>query len=298
MNIEEIINQIPLFTEKEVIHEPLNGGLSNQTYKLTCDETSYVLRIFGDQLEFLPLTRGSEINVAQTLNMKAYCPAVLYADPFEKYVLLEYIEGRQVTGEDLVHPSIYQQIITQMKNIHDSEEVTQSVPRRCSPYQLVDSYLRGADQLHVKQPEGLAPLLNNMEKIAYRRSCDKTYTHKFCHNDYYLFNLIWSPQSQKLNVVDWELCGMGDAFFDLASIPFTNGFTQEQEILWLKSYFGFYEEEQYVILQDMKYMNMLRECAWGLLHSGLNQDSVNHNFEYYRHVEHVIARLQQGFNYL
>ena len=42
----------------------------------------------------------------------------------------------------------------------------------------------------------------------------------------------------------------------------------------------------------------MRECSWGLLHSGLAQQSVNHSFDYYRHAEHVIQRLQQGLNSL
>lgn len=90
----------------------------------------------------------------------------------------------------------------------------------------------------------------------------------------------------------------GDIFFDLAAIPFSNRFTEQQEMNWLQSYFGYYEEEQYAILQDMKYMNMLREYSWGLLYSGLAKGQLNHNFDYYAHARHVIERLQQGFNQL
>lgn len=89
-------------------------------------------------------------------------------------------------------------------------------------------------------------------------------------------------------IVCRRLGGVGDIFFDLAAIPFSNRFTEQQEKNWLQSYFGYYEEEQYAILQDMKYMNMLRECSWGLLYSGLAKGQLNHNFDYYAYAKHVI----------
>jgi thiamine kinase-like enzyme len=280
------------------MYEQLNGGLSNQTYKLTCEGKRYVLRVFGQQTNYLHFTRESEIEVMRSFQKIIHSPSVLYVDPNKTYMLLEYIEGRSLTGEDLRDAPLNQLILDRLKSIHDSVDTSAVASRPCTPYQLVERYLRGAEQLQVKLPEGLAQVLNKMEQIAYRRSLDKTYSQRFCHNDYYPFNLIWSPSSKELYVVDWELCGVGDIFFDLAAIPFSNRFTEQQEKEWLQSYFGYYEEEQYAILQDMKYMNMLRECSWGLLHNGLAKGQLNHNFDYYAHAKHVIERLQQGFNQL
>ncbi|TYP78953.1 phosphotransferase [Paenibacillus methanolicus] len=296
MDMETVIRGIPLFHDKDVSCEPLNGGLSNETYKLTCEGKAYVLRVFGRQADYLALTRGSEIELIRAFHREIHSPAVLYADPGETFAVLEYIEGRMANGDDLLDDERSRRIVTRLKEIHQSVDIAAVSARPCSPYQLVERYLSGADRLHVKRPHGLSPLLTKMEQIAYRRSFDKTHGQRFCHNDYYLFNLIWTLDGADLVVVDWELSGVGDVFFDLASIPFTNRFTPEQEKQWLHAYFGYYEEEQYAILQDMKYMNMLRECAWGLLHSGMTHNQVNHDFNYYQHAERVIERLQQGYN--
>lgn len=293
MQVQEIIDQIPLFRNQAVSYEPLNGGLSNQTYKLVCGGNVYVLRIYGKQTEYLKLTRSSEVDVMRSMSDARVAPIVLYTHDSERYVLIEYVEGRQISGEDLLLPERQQLIINHMKAVHAADVIG----RDCSPYHLIESYLRGADLLKVRRPEGLSALLNRMEGISYNRSNDKTYNHRFCHNDFYTFNLILSEDGKKLSIVDWELSGTGDVFFDLAAIPFTNRFTADQEKAWLTLYFSEFEEEQYHILQDMKFINMLRECAWGLLHSGLDQEKVNHEFDYYKHVEHTIDRLQQGFNY-
>ncbi|MCA0755080.1 phosphotransferase [Paenibacillus sp. N4] len=296
MNLEEQVRMIPSFLNKTVKFEQLNGGLSNETYKLTCEGKCYVLRVFGQQTDYLNFSRNSEIEVMQSFHKVIHSPSVLYVDPNKTYVLLEYIEGKSLTGEDLRDAALIKRIIERLKNIHDSVDISAEASRPCTPYQLVESYLRGAEKLQVKQPEGLTQVLIQMEQINYRRSLDKKYNQRFCHNDYYLCNLLWSPPRKELYVLDWELCGVGDIFFDLAAIPFTNRFTVQQEKNWLQLYFGYYEEEQYAILQDMKYMNMLRECSWGLLHSGLAMKQVNNSFDYYKHAKHVIERLLQGFN--
>jgi thiamine kinase-like enzyme len=37
-----------------------------------------------------------------------------------------------------------------------------------------------------------------------------------------------------LYIIDWEMSGSGDVFFDLATIPFSCKFSEEQEKEWLK----------------------------------------------------------------
>ena len=68
----------------------------------------------------------------------------------QKIVLIEYIEGRQVSGEDLLLPERQQLIINHMKAVHAADVIG----RDCSPYHLIESYLRGADHLKGKAPGG------------------------------------------------------------------------------------------------------------------------------------------------
>jgi thiamine kinase-like enzyme len=193
----------------------------------------------GQQTDYLNFTRESEIEVMRSFQKVIHSPSVLYMDPNKTYVLLEYIKGRALTGEDLRDATLIQLIIDRLKSIHDSVDISAVASRPCTPYQLVESYLRGAEKLQVKLPEGLNQVLNKMGQLAYRRSLDKTYSQRFYHNDYYPFNLIWSPPCKELYVVDWELSGVGDIFFDLAAIPFSNRFTVLQEKNWVQSYFGY-----------------------------------------------------------
>ncbi|MBD2868605.1 phosphotransferase [Paenibacillus arenilitoris] len=292
MSIEAIIHEIPQLSQDFVSIERLSGGLCNETYKVRTKHDAYVLRVNGKQNEYLNLTRRSEVEVMKKASRIGMSPSVIAGDQPERYVVTAFVEGRMPVQEDLRDPAIRVKIMERLKQIHRME----GNGRQCSPYQLIDGYLRGAERLRVKHPAGLGRFLRLAEEIAHRRGGDKAYNGRFCHNDSFLCNMIYTGSD--LQVIDWELSGRGDVFFDLAIIPFSSRFAEAEEKAWLKLYFGHYEDEQYAILQDMKMMNMLREVAWGLLYSGLNKASGAHDFDYYTHAEYALERLEQGLYFL
>jgi thiamine kinase-like enzyme len=287
MTVEEIIREVPELSEGVIGLERLNGGLSNLTYKVATPSGSYVLRVNNTQNEFLSLTRASEVDVMKLAYREGFGPRVVASSRPEQYVVTEFLgECRMVAPED--YDEVKGMMIERLRQIHRFE----GIARMCSPYHLIDGYLKGAAGLGVREPEGLGTLLRRVESIAHQRSSDKMYTNKYCHNDAFACNMLYD--GRMLRVIDWELSGYGDVFFDLAIIPFSGRFTEAQEKEWLQLYFGDYEEEQYLILQDMKFVNMVREAAWGLLYAGLSRSSDHHDFDYYRHAEYAIDRIEQG----
>jgi thiamine kinase-like enzyme len=140
-------------------------------------------------------------------------------------------------------------------------------------------------------PDELKGFLERVEKIRAVRSRASAET--YCHNDYFTFNMIYDGQN--LKVIDWELSGYGDCFFDLATLSYSNHFSVEEEKFLLGSYFGFFEEEQLATLHDMKFVCMVREAAWGMLYSGLKLNAVNQPMDYYGFVLYVMKRLRQGY---
>ncbi|MDQ6423461.1 hypothetical protein RB620_29005 [Paenibacillus sp. LHD-117] len=80
----------------------------------------------------------------------------------------------------------------------------------------------------------------------------------------------------------------------MALIPFTNQFSETDEREWLKLYFGSIEEEAYRLLQEMKFVAMVREVAWGMFYSGLTKGEIHHDFDYYKFAESCVQRIEQG----
>jgi thiamine kinase-like enzyme len=281
MNIEQIIQENSLLKKGLVSYEPLNGGLNNQTFKVITKQKSFVVRINGKQNEYLKVTRNSEVEIMEAASKEGITPKVVIAHQPEKYIVTEFIDGRMISEDDLNDEIMKKLIIHHLKKIHGMKTTNRS----CSPYHFIDRYMDGANELHVKHPDGLLPFLKKAEEIDHKRSYDKQYNGRFCHNDFFTVNMLTS--AEQLFIIDWEMAGSGDIFFDLATIPFSSRFSEEREKEWLTLYFGNYEEEQFQILQEMKFMHMVRECAWGMFYSGLDEHKVNHDFDYYKHTLYV-----------
>lgn len=288
MKVEEIIRQVPELSNEFLSLENLNGGLCNQTYKVQTKQSTYVLRINSRQNEYLNLTRRSEVEVMKKANSEGLAPKVIHSYNPEQFIVTEFLEGRMLEKNDLKSDNIKGMIMDRLKRIHRIEGKS----RTCTPYDLIHGYLKGADQFQVKHPDGLNRILHRVEKIAQKRNNDKEYNNKFCHNDSFLCNMIYT--GQQLQIIDWELSGVGDIFFELTLIPFTNQFSETDEREWLKLYFGYFDEEMFHIFQDMKFVSMVREVAWGMFYSGLTKGESHNDFDYYNFAEYCIQRIENG----
>lgn len=288
MQVDEVISKVPELNKEFIRYQTLTGGLCNQTYKINTRQGSYVLRMNSRQNEFLNLTRSSEVEVMKQANREGIAPDIISSHEPEQYVVTSFIEGRMLEKDDLNNNEITSLIIDRLKQIHCMEVKG----RVCSPYDLIYGYLKGADQYNIKYPDGLTRVLNRVEKIAHERSNDKVYTNKFCHNDSFLCNMLYTDHN--LQIIDWELSGIGDVFFELTLIPFTNQFSEEQEKKWLTLYFGHFEEEVFRTFQDMKFVSMVREVAWGLLYSGITMRENKPAFDYYKFAESCMHRIEKG----
>jgi thiamine kinase-like enzyme len=291
MLVDELISRIPELSEGLLRYERLSGGLCNQTYKVITKSRPLVLRINSSQNEYLNLTRGSEVEVMKFAHREGFAPDVVVSHDPEQFVVTEFVEGRTLERADLNDDRIKGMIMDQLKRIHRMKVDG----RICSPYTLIFGYLKGADQFQVRHPEGLTRILNRVEQIAHERSYDKQFNGKFCHNDSFLCNMIYA--GEELKVIDWELSGIGDVLFELTLIPISNQFGEAEDREWLSSYIGYDDDDLFRAYQDMKFVSMVREVAWGMFFSGLTKDDPYHDFDYYKIAEHCIERIEQGIYY-
>ncbi len=280
------IKQIPFFRGKEVTYEPLNGGLTNTTYKVFMYGTPVVLRLNGHQNDFLRLSRGEEANAIRKAHALGIAPAVL--EESEEYLITEFKPGRMLTRLKVHQPEFIRKIAAILQKAH----TISGVGRECSPFYLVEQYLGGVKKLGLAFPDGLDRFLREAEEIQRRAEKHAVCTAAYCHNDVYTINIL--ENGGELCLIDWELSGVGSVFFDLATVSSINRYTEEEDNLLLGEYFGRIEDEYFVLLRDMKVMNMLREVAWALLHHAMQAKSPNHHFNYYENAVHFLNRLKDG----
>jgi len=58
---------------------------------------------------------------------------------------------------------------------------------------------------------------------------------KLCHNDVHHLNVI---ASEPMRFIDWEYAGVGEPYFDLASVCVYHDYTMEQRAQLLRAYAG------------------------------------------------------------
>lgn len=257
ININTILKDIPEWNKiNKITYEPLNGGLTNITYKIKIDSNSYVLRINGKQNEYLGLSRESEQDVIIKASKLGIAPHVFSTKNKKDYLITEFIEGRALKIEETFNTDLINKITSTLLKIHSID----GVERKCSPFNLIRNYLKTAQELKVNFPESLYKHLKHMDEIELVRSKDKENINKYCHNDYHtVYNMLLN--NEKLTIIDWELSGIGDIFFDLATISSDNNFGIKEDIILLESYFGIFNKEHLNTLNDMKFICMLKEVA-------------------------------------
>ena len=286
--VQEVISEIELFNSaKSLKYDVLNGGYSNHTYKVDADGGSYVLRINGDQTPIMKLDRLEEIRINEEANSKNIAPFMYGKYSNKEYMVSEFVKGScTLTKEEALRVDGIKNLAGILKDIHSIE----GDYREYSPFELLDVYLQGIKLFKVQIPSDVCKFLHKVEEI--RKYSEQFNTKKFCHNDFYTYNIL--KHKSRFYVIDWEFAGLGDPFFDFATISFSNGYSADQDMLLLRTYYGYMEPEFEKHMFNMKYFNMVREILWGLFHHGLNQKVVNHDVNHLESSKYFSDRLKAG----
>jgi len=292
---ENIIQNIPAWRgAKDIHYEPLNGGFSNDTYKLQVDGELFALRINGTQNEALQLDRALEVEAVRRGFELNIAPEPVYCDGRSDVLITRFLTGHTLTPAEAHDPAMMARMVKTMKVAHSM----QGPARSAGSFEIIDHYLSGASRLGVAFPEGLERHLQRMRQIERERSREDGWSHRYCHNDFFTFNMILDEADSQapahLRLIDWEMSGWGDIFLDLTAVPYTNNFTVEEEKIWLANYFGACDEDLILTLHNMLYVSLIREVAWALLSYAIVKDPVNHKMDYMGFANYVITRLDAG----
>ena len=107
-----------------------------------------------------------------------------------------------------------------------------------------------------------------------------------------------------LRFLDWEFAGMGDIFYDLATLAYT--FDSVGEIpsdlqgFILECYFGKTNDYLWNRMVETKFMILLYSVMWGLLQSGLEQAGIIPSvdgFNYFDYASFMFTTIRES-NYL
>lgn len=264
-NLSPILQRIPeLSRARNLEIEELTGGITNKNYKITADGECFVLRLGGNETEYLGIDRRQEYDCsALAWNVGIAPEPIAFLEP-EGYILARFISGKGMPAEEIGTEENIARVVESMKAYHALE----FFPGSFSPFRVAEEYAQTARQFNVKLPDKIDRYLEKsreIEQAMYRQSLDA----RPCHND--LLNGNFIDDGTRIRILDWEYAGMGDLFFDLGNFAVQHEFNDERDERLLKAYFGSPTDSQRAHQKLMKVMSDLREAMWAQVQRGVSK---------------------------
>ena len=264
--------------------EPLHGGLSNESYTVSCGEEKYVVR-FGTDYPFHHVVREREVMTARAAHAAGFAPEVVHTEP--GIMVSRFIEGQTYDGEDVRRNR--EEIARLMRRFHSG------LPAHVSGagfifwvFHVIRDYAhtlkRGKSRFESELPRYLE-LAEKLEAVqAPLPIC-------FGHHDLLPANFI--HDGTRLWLIDFEYAGFGTAMFDLAGITSNAGFSEAEAGELLAAYFEAAPSAE--ILQShaaMQCASLLRESMWSMV-SELHLNAPGVDYEAYtaENLERLAASL-------
>ena len=253
---EARVRALPLW-QGAVRIEPLKGGVSNASFRVTDSRGSYVARVGGDY-PFHQVSRAREAVASRAAFEAGLSPELVHAG--DGVMVLRHIEARTYAEAD-VRANAGACVDILRRCHHDMGRRIDGQGAIFWVFQILRDY--GATlQQHGHRLAGEVPRW--LKIVDQLEAAQLPLPIVFGHHDILPTNFM--DDGQRLWLIDWEYGAFGTAMFDLASIAANNSFDAAGEKLILERYFEREPtEELWRAFHAMKAASALREAVWGMI---------------------------------
>lgn len=264
--VDEIIKRIPGWNDSDNILIEPQEGLTNTNYSVTVNGERFFLRVSGPNAEQLGINRNHELEVLSAAAKAGIGAQIEYYLLPEGHLVTRYIDGRHLALEEYRTPENIQRIVNVVKRLHNLPLVEATF----SPFRRVEMFAEHAQSMGVPLPHDYEKLLRKAKEIETEQARDTYPWRRFCHNDLFCVNVL---DDGKIWFVDWEFAGVGDIYFDLATLTYAydslDTLSRDLQEHMLMCYFGYVEEANWRRLQSMRYILLFFTAMWGVLQQGM-----------------------------
>jgi thiamine kinase-like enzyme len=245
----------------------LEGGITNRNFRVNFGGTDYVVRLPGKRTEMLGIDRTAECianTAAAELGIAPGVAAMLQEPPC---LVTMFVEGREMTADELREPEMLAEIGRDLRRFHDSGT---ELPTGFDSFELVEEYAQTGREHGSEPPEGYDDALEAARAIRKAIEGDATHEPVPAHNDLLTANFLLD--GDHIQLIDWEYAGMGDRWFDLGNFAVNNELDDGQEEQLLEAYFGEPpDERRRATLKLFRFMSDFREAMWGVVQTGVSE---------------------------
>lgn len=269
---------------------PLTGGITNHNFLVADQGRRYVVRV-GNDIPVHGVVRTNELAASRAAHAAGISPGVRHAQP--GFVVIDFIEGRTFTPEDVRNPTNLPRLV--------------DLVRRC--HRDVPLYLRGPAAMfwvfHVLRDYGHTlrdggsqhlPVLPRLAQEAARlEAAVGPVDIVFGHNDLLAANVI--DDGRRLWLLDYDYAGYNSPLFDLGGLASNSELHPKQAELILELYFERSLDDQLRFKSAaMTAASLLREAMWSMvseIHSKVDFDYAGYTAENLTRYEAAFAHFVQ-----
>jgi thiamine kinase-like enzyme len=252
--IEDAVSKLGDWKGKNVVIEPLSGGLTNTNYKVSVDGKPFFVRVPGESTELLAVDRQNEHFNSKAAAEAGVGPTVLYYLPDFQVMVLEFIEGKTMSKGALQAPGMPTRMAQAIKQLHAGPRFLTDF----NMFRLSEYYLKLCADRSIPIPDGYLERMPIVEQIEKAMAVKPLQTVP-CNNDLLAENYI--DDGASLRLIDYEYSGNNDPCFELGNTCQEMEFDETRIREVCAAYFGSVSES---MIARMKLNMIMSDVGWGL----------------------------------
>lgn len=229
------------------------GGLNNSNYLINLQNLKYVLRIPSKDNKNNFYYEDEILSIIKPYNIS---PEILYHDKDNGILLSKYIESKKFNTEFYNSTLFINKLVNTLKQLHVLE-----CSNSFSPFKEIYNNIVLLNSLNYEFNHDINFLLKKLKEL--EKDLSKNIHYGLCHNDLNTSNILYSNNSVYL--IDFEFAGMGDVFFDLATISWFLEDGLKDELI--TSYFGYFNVNLKKKLNEYLFVVKLWNATWSFIKS-------------------------------
>jgi thiamine kinase-like enzyme len=229
--LREALERIPCLAGEPRTIEPVEGGLTNVNYKVSTPECVAVVRLSSSDGDLLSIDRNAENTNSRRAAESGAAPPVLAYLPDRGVLVIEWVEGRTLTSDDLRDEDNLVRAAQVCRLLHAG-------PRFEGDFDMFEvqrRYLGLVQERGFRLPPRYLDLMPQVDRIAAALAARREPTLP-CNNDLLAANFV--DDGKRLWVIDYEYGGNNDPCFELGNIWSESDLSLDHLTLLVDSYYG------------------------------------------------------------
>jgi thiamine kinase-like enzyme len=229
--LSSILRRLPSLAGRECQVEPVSGGLTNDNYKVTTAEGTYVVRVACATGGLLSIDRVNEYENSRAAAEAGVGAPVIDYLPDPCVLVVGFIDGVTLSAEDLRRGDRLDRVAAACRQLHSARRFRDDF----NMFATQASYIRLVQDRGFRLPQDYLDFAPHVERMRTAMGVHPEPTVP-CNNDLLAENFI--DDGERLWLIDYEYSGNNEPSFELGNIWSESNLSVEQLGELVEAYYG------------------------------------------------------------